>query len=147
MICRSDPKRCSCCGEEKPRSEFQVRSASKDGLTASCKLCLKERDRIRDQDPERKAMKERYVKGIGKEAATRAKKKYIEKNPKKRTVHIKTGNAIRDGKLFKQPCEVCGIADVQAHHCDYDKPLEVMWLCAIHHEEWHRQNGEAKNSH
>ncbi len=91
-------------------------------------------------------MKERYVKGIGKEAATRAKRKYIEKNPKKRSVHIKTGNAIRDGKLLKQPCGVCGSEDVQAHHCDYDKPLEVMWLCPIHHEEWHRQHGEAKNA-
>ncbi len=146
MMCRSNLKVCSCCGVEKPRSEFQVRKASKDGLTASCKLCLKERDRIRDQDPERKAMKERYVKGIGREAATRAKRKYIEKNPKKRSVHIKTGNAIRDGKLFKQSCEVCGSQDVQAHHCDYDKPLEIMWLCPIHHEEWHRKHGEAKNA-
>ncbi len=139
-------KRCSNCGAEKPLEQFQIRRASKDGYTASCKICLKERDRIRDQDPERKAMKERYVKGIGREAAARAKRKYIEKNPKKRSVHIKTGNAIRDGKIFKQPCEVCGSENVQAHHCDYDKPLEVMWLCPIHHEEWHRQYGEAKNA-
>ena len=145
-MCRSDLKICSCCGVEKPRDEFQVRRASKDGFTASCKLCLKERDRVRDQNPERKAMKERYVKGIGREAAARAKRKYIEKNPKKRSVHIKTGNAIRDGKLLKQPCEVCASENVQAHHCDYDKPLEVMWLCPIHHEEWHRQYGEAKNA-
>lgn len=139
-------KKCSNCGAEKPLEQFQVRNASKDGFTASCKLCLKERDRIRDQKPERKAMKDRYVKGIGRQAAERSKKKYIEKNTKKRSVHIKTGNAIRDGKLIKQPCSVCGNLDVQAHHCDYDKPLEVIWLCPVDHEAWHRKHGEGKNS-
>lgn len=52
---------------------FQVRKASKDGYTASCKACLKERDRIRDQDPNRKAAKEKYVKGKGKDKADAAK--------------------------------------------------------------------------
>lgn len=61
---------------------FQVRKASKDGYTASCKACLKERDRIRDQNPDRKAAKEKYVKGKGKDKASEAKKRYIEKNPK-----------------------------------------------------------------
>lgn len=36
-------KKCSNCGAEKPLNEYQKRKASKGGLTASCKLCLKER--------------------------------------------------------------------------------------------------------
>lgn len=138
-------KICSCCGVEKPHSCFQVRRASKDGLTASCKACLKERDKLRDQDPLRIQKKKEYAQGKGKEAADRAKKKYIENNPKKRSVHILTGNAIRDGILVKQCCEVCGSTNVVAHHKDYDKPLEVTWLCPKHHEAWHQANGEGLN--
>lgn len=49
-------------------------------------------------------------------------------------------NAIRTGKLNKQPCEVCGDAKAEAHHDDYNRPLEVRWLCKKHHSEWHKNN-------
>lgn len=48
--------------------------------------------------------------------------------------------AIRLGKIKKQPCEVCGAEPADAHHCDYNKPLDVMWLCRKHHAEWHTNN-------
>jgi hypothetical protein len=41
-------------------------------------------------------------------------------------------NAIRDGRLERQPCEVCG-AQGQGHHDDYTRPLAVRWLCSQHH--------------
>ena len=40
---------------------------------------------------------------------------------------------IRRGKLAKQACRECGNPLVEAHHADYSKPLEVMWLCREHH--------------
>jgi len=114
-------------------------------MTSSCKSCLKERDRIRDQDPERIKKKSIYVKGVGKDKADAAKKRYIERNPKKRKVHVIVGNALRDGILVKKPCEVCGDEYVEAHHCDYDKPLEVVFLCPKHHQAWHDKNGPGLN--
>lgn len=39
----------------------------------------------------------------------------------------------RRGKLVPQPCEVCGSAEVEKHHDDYRKPLQVTWFCRQHH--------------
>ena len=46
--------------------------------------------------------------------------------------------AIKKGKLFRKPCVICGELKVQAHHEDYDKPLEVRWLCNKHHRARHQ---------
>lgn len=46
-------------------------------------------------------------------------------------------DAVRQGKIQRKPCEVCGEPDAQGHHDDYNKPLEVRWLCAKHHREEH----------
>ncbi len=35
--------------------------------------------------------------------------------------------------VLKLPCYVCGGSEVQAYHEDYAKPLEVTWLCRVHH--------------
>ena len=53
---------------------------------------------------------------------------------------FKVAYAIKTGKIVPRPCEVCGAAKAQAHHDDYNKPLEVRWLCREHHEEWHKHN-------
>ena len=53
------------------------------------------------------------------------------RNPPEQT---KAHNAART--LKRQPCW-CG-ATAEAHHPDYDKPLEVEWLCKKHHMEKHR---------
>lgn len=45
--------------------------------------------------------------------------------------------AVRYGRITRQPCEVCGEPKTDGHHTDYDKPLEVVWLCRKHHAEVH----------
>lgn len=62
-----------------------------------------------------------------------------EKGTKKRQARIDVGNALATGKLTRQPCEVCGNENSQAHHPDYDKPLNVMWLCPTHHAQEHKR--------
>lgn len=48
--------------------------------------------------------------------------------------------AIRAGKLRKQPCERCGVTEnIEAHHEDYNQPLNVNWLCTRHHAERHME--------
>lgn len=49
-----------------------------------------------------------------------------------------TNHAIRDGKLKRKPCKVCG-KTAEAHHPDYSKPLLVKWLCLKHHRDEHKR--------
>lgn len=72
------------------------------------------------------------------------KRKYALKvrsiSPHIRKARESVTNAIRDGILFKQPCEICGEVRSEAHHDDYFKPLDVKWLCIKHHKLWHTNN-------
>ena len=50
------------------------------------------------------------------------------------------GTAVHAGKLVRpNKCSACGIKTflIVAHHDDYEKPLDIRWLCVICHEEWH----------
>lgn len=65
--------------------------------------------------------------------------RYPEKIKARQSVyyHKKTGNIIPGS------CEECGInEDITAHHPDYTKPLEVVWLCVNCHKELHRKERE-----
>lgn len=53
---------------------------------------------------------------------------------------VKVLNALVAGKIKKYPCEVCGAEPAEAHHDDYNRPLDVRWLCKQHHTEWHKKN-------
>lgn len=140
-------KLCKSCGTEKSDSDFHKRKASTDGLAAKCKSCQKEYDRERLRDPKRMQMRRDYQKTEkGKAAHAKAVNNWRDKNQNKRAAHVIVGNAIRDGKLLKGKCEVCNCEKVNAHHDDYSKPMDVRWLCDIHHKDWHNEHGEGKNA-
>jgi ribosomal protein S27AE len=147
-------KTCTACGELKPILEFYAQKGCKDGHQSRCKECAKKAsretrannieyylayDRARGSQKHRVEARLEYQKTKrGIEASSRAKRKYIERNPEKRKAHIELGNAIRDGRIKKKPCEVCGTKAVTAHHDDYNMPLCVRWLCTKHHAELHK---------
>lgn len=54
--------------------------------------------------------------------------------------------ALRGGILTRQPCNHCGSLKVEAHHEDYDKPLEVLWLCFIEHRRLHRERQDGPST-
>jgi hypothetical protein len=41
--------------------------------------------------------------------------------------------------MTRPPCRVCGNPKTDAHHDDYTKPLEVDWLCRLHHIARHKE--------
>lgn len=50
--------------------------------------------------------------------------------------------AVKRGKLINPKiCSVCGSnVHVSGHHDDYNKPLDVRWLCHACHYLWHTEN-------
>ncbi len=86
-------------------------------------------------NPEKvKAHNKKYSHGSGKkysDLSLEQKKKVIARH------HLQ--GSVRAGRIKKQPC-FCGELKVQAHHNDYPKTLQVVWLCRKHHEELHHNN-------
>lgn len=44
---------------------------------------------------------------------------------------------LRNGIIEREPCLICGTDRVVGHHEDYAEPLEVVWLCYLHHNARH----------
>lgn len=137
-------KACIKCKTEKPLSDYYKHKQMKDGHINKCKECCKREstrnreyniDHYREYDRKRgNRQKEGYL------------KEYREKYPNKYKAHTMVNNAIRDGKMYSEGCENCGAdGDTHGHHDDYLKPLNVRWLCAACHHQWHAKHGEALN--
>lgn len=121
------PKHCAKCLCTKPATEFAVDVGKLDGRKGYCLRCQAEMERLRRQ---RSAT-------ISKSRNDR-QKIWQSRNLEKRAAHILVGNAVRSGKLRRQPCAACNAINTQAHHEDYSRPLDVIWLCAECHMRRHR---------
>lgn len=68
--------------------------------------------------------------------------KYKKNNPEKVRAQKLVARAVRRGDLIKPDrCEAvgCCATKIAAHHDDYRRPLQVIWLCADHHERVHHR--------
>jgi len=127
-----ESKLCKKCGTVKTLDEFYVSKKAKDGHMYRCKECclnyyLVNRDRI--------AANKRWP--AHKKAMARVDAASRKRHPDRYRARDAVSNAVRDGRLVRQPCEVCGEVKAHGHHDDYSKPLDVRWLCRKHHLEVH----------
>ena len=121
-------KTCSQCFRAKPHNQYYTEKNGRDGLRANCKACHKDVARAwRENNPEK------WI-----ESSIASARRSRQRRPHVFRARMAVSNAIRRGRLTRQPCSVCGTTvDVHAHHPDYNKPLEVDWLCRAHHTAWH----------
>ena len=66
-------------------------------------------------------------------------KDLTEEQKKKGNARSYANTYQRRGHLIPKPCEICGSADAEKHHDDYNKPLHVRWLCRCCHLLIHMQ--------
>lgn len=71
--------------------------------------------------------------------------KYRINNPEKYNARKIVFVNVRSGKLKKENCKICGNKKSEAHHKDYSKPLDIIWLCKEHHTEEHSNMANNKN--
>lgn len=129
-------KKCFKCHIEKPLEQFYKHAGMADGHLGKCKDCAKadvaanyrsRHDQYLQYEKHPVRVRRRRKRAAGNQA------RYRSRYPDRYRAHYALNNAVRDGRLKRMPCEVCGVEKVQAHHTDYSKPLEVRWLCQKHH--------------
>lgn len=134
-------KVCRKCKKDLPIEEYYIHSAMLDGHLNICKECVRERVR---NHRERNIEKIReYDRNRGKQPKRIIKAKEITKRRRKETgyekAHAKIERAIMNGTLEKcNICQLCGSKNtLEAHHYDYSRPLDVIWLCSACHKQYH----------
>ena len=143
-------KTCKVCKSQYGLDQFPVDKRNKDGRTGQCIECTKiykrERRRSRHEhytkhDRERSKSTKRMV------ANAVRYKQWKLSNPIKDKAKSLVRSAIRAGILTRKPCVICNNATSYGHHEDYSKPLEVVWLCQIHHRARHDGRLELTHKH
>lgn len=108
------------------------RSVGKSGKVYTAYMC-------RSCNTER-AKRYRQTK-VGREKVQKAVRKSTLKHLHKQQARNKVRQAMQQG-LIERPvsCEDCNtnLKQLDAHHPDYTKPLEVVWLCRSCHATLHR---------
>lgn len=121
-------KICVRCKESKPLECFANFKETKDGKQSWCKDCfrvyLRHRHRARPLSPQPKR-----------------KRTYNRRyEPKKQKARWLVHQAVNKGELVRPAeCDQCGRGKcrIEGHHEDYDKPLDVEWLCKSCHSYRH----------
>ena len=94
----------------------------------------------RERHPERARETKQAYYERNREAIVAKRHDYGERWPEKDYARSVVNNAITAGKMSRGACEV-GVdcyGRIEAHHDDYDRPLDIRWLCQRHHELHHR---------
>ena len=134
-------KTCKKCRRRRAVTQFYKHPNMADGRLNFCKDCVK----TRVSDWYRNKM-EGDSDFVSKERQRNRKRWRDGKmSPsKKKPAHHAVSNAIRDGRLVPPDnCEDCGhdfsFYRREAHHEDYEKELDVNWLCSLCHGKRHRR--------
>jgi hypothetical protein len=140
-------KMCPKCGKRKPldANNFHRTRLAKSGFVSRCKSCANADNREwhkrnaekrsayykqRRKDPTVLAQKADYMRRWQRE----------NRNPIRAAATHAVWCAVKAGRLTPRPCKVCGAEPAHAHHCDYQHPLRVQWLCPKHHVAWHQKH-------
>ncbi len=135
-------RRCAVCHEERPLSEFPKDASSWQGRRRLCRVCF----RAKQRDSWNWRKKEPDIH----DRVTRARARYDQKRNisdhrrRQAKAHSAVRTALKNGTIVRGFCEICGSPLTEAHHDNYDYPLQVKWLCKIHHIASHQENNAKK---
>ena len=153
-------KICIKCGLEKDISMFYKHSQMADGHLNKCIECCKDDarehgktekarlyDRNRPNKAERNEKNKQRLQKLKIEnpekyyaQKTKARQNYRKNHSEKAKAHSLFNDAVRAGKIIKPDyCWLCDKkCEPEAHHSDYSKPYDVIWVCSECHHKLHK---------
>lgn len=141
---------CAKCGLAQPPGNFYVDSG-KRGHGSTCKMCcaarvaayraarpeweLARQKRYRERNREKRRAANRASRAAHRDQVLEYQRQRRANEPIKVLAWSAVSRAVRTGKLIRpSACGDCGAESrIEAHHPDYTKPLEVLWLCKACH--------------
>lgn len=141
---------CTCCGLTFESDQKRLKQSG-----PVCRPCVREKERAYRSNRKAAgnpvvstkmppAYHQEYQKAYSQDPVVRARRASAEAERRRDDRHkpkilarLAVRNALRRGALIKGDCEVCGSDKTEGHHDDYDRPLDVRWLCRNHHREHH----------
>lgn len=146
-----EPMRCTRCNQTKPWEDFPNVGRARPGAKRTrCRTCASAIE-VERQAQNRPAVRERYRRWYTSDldrhrASARRRSPNHNRQAVPDPVKVRARSAVltamKAGTLLKPSvCSACGGAPgrIEAHHPDYAKPLEVMWLCSLCHGAEHRR--------
>lgn len=136
-------KTCNQCGDFRALECFRKVHRGLYGRHSVCLQCTRARDAA--EKVQRAEAKKAYNRSEAfKQAAKKSRAKFPERT-KDRSIFVAR---IQTGAL--KPWPVCAVPEctdthVHGHHPDYSRPLDVVWLCRVHHTEAHNITRAAQN--
>lgn len=140
-------KHCYKCNRILPLTSFGKNSASKDGHMSECKECrLRAKRQYYHKHPQRARNEKKRYRQNNLEQVREKNRQWVRDNPEKvkaqrlayYLTHHKSKNKTKHhGKAInrRSKCEICdSTVNLQNHHFNYDKPLDVHTYCASCHK-------------
>jgi len=133
-------KTCTVCGETKPVGEFAWKTSKHKELRAACKKCKRLYNREwKWANREASNAYHRAYRREHNQLMSGSVRQYRQKYPDRVKANNAINHAIERGDIIRPTtCERCGkTCKPDGHHPDYNKPLEVQWLCCECHKVEH----------
>lgn len=136
-------KKCFKCNKKLSLTHFYKHAQMKDGYLNKCKDCAKS-DVIMNRLNKLNYYRKYDIERAKTEKRITLNRTIVRNYRTKHPERLRANNAIQraksKGKLKSQPCQKCGqVSNVHAHHDDYSKPLDIIWLCSVHHKARHKE--------
>ena len=135
-------KECIKCKLVKLEEDFYKHPGMASGYLNKCKDCCKKEaieNRNKKIDHYRKYDRERAKKDSRIANAISITREWRAQDKRRLAAHSAVARAIKKGDLVKKPCDSCGSTLSLAHHDNYEKPLDVRWMCQSCHKKLHEK--------